>query len=59
MLINLFNMIFIVAVELTKENQVKKTKHGLHISNKNCMYFGINRIEQKGKIKNVLNLKYK
>ena len=31
---NLFNMIFI---------QVKKTKHGSYISNKNYIYFGINR----------------
>ena len=46
-------MIFIVAVELRKENQVKKNKHGSNISN-----------EQKGKHyttkengQNVLNLK--
>ena len=31
---SLFNMIFI---------QVKKTKHGSNISNKNYIYFGINR----------------
>ena len=36
-------MIFIAAVELRKENQVKKTKHGLDISNKNYAYFEINR----------------
>ena len=35
-------MIFIAAVELRKENQVKKTKDGSNISNKNYMYFGIN-----------------
>ena len=40
---NLFNMFFIAAVELRKENQVKKTKHGSNISNKNYMYFGIKR----------------
>ena len=37
---NLFNLIFVVAVDLRKENQVKKTKHALNISNK---IFGINR----------------
>ena len=36
-------MIFIAAVELRKENQVKKTKHGSNISNKNYRYFEINR----------------
>ena len=36
-------MIFIAAVELWKENQVKKAKHGSNISNKNYMYFGENR----------------
>ena len=36
-------MIFIAAVELRKENQLKKTKHGSNISNKNYMFFGINR----------------
>ena len=40
---NLYNMIFIAAVELRKENQVKKTKQGSNVSNKNYMYFGINR----------------
>ena len=39
---NLCNMIFIVAVELRKENQIKKTKDDSNISNKNYMYFGIN-----------------
>ena len=33
-------MIFIAAVELRKENQFKKTKHGSNISNKYYMYFG-------------------
>ena len=36
-------MIFIAVVELRKENQVKKTKDGSNISNKNYMHFGINR----------------
>ena len=36
-------MIFIAAVDLRKENQIKNTKHGLNISNKNYMYFEINR----------------
>ena len=36
-------MIFIAAVELRKKNQVKKTKLESNISNKNYMYFGINR----------------
>ena len=36
-------MIFIAAVELRKENQVKKIKHGGNISNKNYLDFGINR----------------
>ena len=34
---NLFNMIFIAAVELRKENQVKKTKHGSNMSNKKIL----------------------
>ena len=34
-------MIFIAAVGLRKKSQVKKTKHGLNISNKNYMYFGV------------------
>ena len=36
-------MILIATMELRKENQVKKTKHGSNISNKNYVYFGINR----------------
>ena len=30
-------------MELSKENQVEKTKHGSNISNKNYIYFVINR----------------
>ena len=56
-------MIFIAAVELRKEYQVKKTKHGSITSNKNYMYFGINRkgglTLQKVNSQNVLNLIYK
>ena len=36
-------MTFIATVELKKENHVKKSKHGSNISNKNYMYFGINK----------------
>ena len=36
-------MIFIATVELRKENQVKKSKHGSNISNKNYMYFRIKK----------------
>ena len=36
-------MTFIATVELGNENQVKKTKHGSNICNKNYMDFGINR----------------
>ena len=56
-------MIFVAGVELRKENQDKKTKHGSNISNKNYIYFGINRkgslTLQKVNRQNVLNLKYK
>ena len=36
-------MIFIAAVELRKENKVKKSKRGSNISNKNYMYFRTNK----------------
>ena len=32
-----FNMILTAAMELTKEHQIKKTKHASKISNKNYM----------------------
>ena len=38
-------MILIAAVELRKENQVKETKNGSNIYNKNYICFGINRKE--------------